>query len=205
MKSMPSPAPEQHAEHIPGFIAAAPEIFLLFPSLEGVNPLAQTSFGVGRQAVPALAHGPAGVLGAGPGVLGAGPGVLGAGPGDFGAGPGDFGAGAGLDVHFDPKSGHATLEKYTPRTAPTIAKTQHIPMTTMILALTIVNIVGFFPRRLFCFKIGTTFREAHAREHRLKYTNRETTSPVSVHLCIHTHQVSTCGPRPGQGFYPRLY
>ena len=114
-----------------------------------------------------------------------------AGPGVLGAGPGDFGAGAGLDVHFDPKSGHATLEKYTPRTVPTIAKTQHITRATMTPALTIVNIVGFFPRRLFCFKIGATFREAHAREQGLKYTNRETTTPVPVHLCIHTHQVST--------------
>jgi len=56
---MPSPDFEQQSEHIPGVIAFAPEIFLLFPSLVGVNPLAQTSFGVGRQAVPALAHGPA--------------------------------------------------------------------------------------------------------------------------------------------------
>ena len=54
---MPSPDFEQHAEHIPGFIAFAFEIFLLFPSLVGVKPAAQTSFGLGRHAVPALAHG----------------------------------------------------------------------------------------------------------------------------------------------------
>jgi len=54
---MPSPDFEQHAEHIPGFIAFAFEILLLFPSVIGVKPTAQTSFGKGRHAVPALAHG----------------------------------------------------------------------------------------------------------------------------------------------------
>ena len=75
---------------------------------------------------------------------GAGPGDFGAGPGDFGAGPGDRGPGEGLVVHSDPKSGHATFEKYTPRTVPTITKTQHITRAIMTPALTIVNIVGFF-------------------------------------------------------------
>jgi len=51
-----------------------------------------------------------GVLGPGdgPGVRGVSDGA-GAGPGDFGDGPG-AGPGAGLVVHFDPKSGHATFE-----------------------------------------------------------------------------------------------
>jgi len=85
-----------------------------------------------------------GDFGAGPGDFGAGPGDFGAGPGDFGAGPGDRGPGEGLVVHSDPKSGHATFEKYTPRTVPTITKTQHITRAIMTPALTIVNIVGFF-------------------------------------------------------------
>ena len=82
--------------------------------------------------------------GAGPGDFGAGPGDFGAGAGDFGAGAGDRGPGEGLVVHSDPKSGHATFEKYTPRTVPTITKTQHITRAIMTPALTIVNIVGFF-------------------------------------------------------------
>jgi len=56
----------------------------------------------------------------------------------------------------------------------------------MTPALTIVNIVGFFAEKAICFKIGTTFREAHAREQGLKYMNRETTPPVPVHLCFYT-------------------
>jgi hypothetical protein len=39
--------------------------------------------------------------------------------------PGVPAAGAGLDVHSDPKSGHETPEKYTPRTIAKITKQQH--------------------------------------------------------------------------------
>jgi len=51
------------------------------------------------------------------------------------------GAGAGLDVHSDPKSGHATPEKYTPRTIAKITK-QHT--TTMsIITFGFINILKY--------------------------------------------------------------
>jgi hypothetical protein len=114
-----------------------------------------------------------------------GPGV----PGVLGAGPGDFGAGAGLDVHFDPKSGHATLEKYTPRTAPTIAKTQHIPMTTMILALTIVNIVGFFSEKAILFQNWDNFSRG-AYEGTGTQIYESGNDPASTSTSLYLHRLS---------------
>ena len=55
------------------------------------------------------------------------------------------GAGAGLDVHSDPKSGHATPEKYTPRTVAKITE-QHTT-TISIITLVFINIVNYLNER----------------------------------------------------------
>ena len=81
-----------------------------------------------------------------PGVLESGLGAAGLGAAGLGAaGLGEFEPGDGLCVHFDPKSGHATPEKYTPRTVPKVTKMQHITRA-IITPVFILNYFKVFLR-----------------------------------------------------------